>query len=232
MSQGASTHEVQEARKHRVALFEPRADAPAALELAKQSFDLPVRLRRHPQIIHIVAGLVALAGAVHRQRRVPGQLVPAFQKDAAFGRIVGLAAGQAKNHAQMVTCRDHVDIRVPSAPQLADALRPACLSRPGAVRMQLGAGAIEAEALHIRSARLRIPQRHEQPVNHADVRPAAEPGVDRISFSEVTRQGARLAAVLHDIENGVDESEVRDPHFPALNRQSFTARSYFIIDRP
>ena len=128
---------------------------------------------------------------------------------------MGLTAGQAKNHAQMVTCRDHVDLRV----RLADALRPACLSRPGAVRMHLGTGAVEAEALHIRSVRLQIPQCREQPVEHAAARPTAESGVDRLPFSEVTRQGAPLAAVLHDIGNGVDESEVRDPHFPVLNRQ-------------
>ena len=128
---------------------------------------------------------------------------------------MGLTAGQAKNHAQMVTCRDHVDLRV----RLADALRPACLSRPGAVRIHLGTGAVEAEALHIRSVRLQIPQCREQPVEHAAARPTAESGVDRLPFSEVTRQGAPLAAVLHDIGNGVDESEVRDPHFPVLNRQ-------------
>ena len=32
---------------------------------------------------------------------------PAFQQDAAFGRVVGLPTGQAKNHCLAVVCRDH-----------------------------------------------------------------------------------------------------------------------------
>ena len=75
--------EVQEARKQRVELVEPRVDAPAARETSEQPldlvpklaefavavpFDFPFRFRRHdrhhPQGLHKSAGLVALVGAV------------------------------------------------------------------------------------------------------------------------------------------------------------------------
>ena len=190
---------MQEARKHRVEPFEPRVDAPVALESSEQPldlipqlvqilvvvpFDFPVGLRRHdrrhPQGFYKATGLVAFVGVVHRQRRVRDRLVPAFQQDAAFGRVAGLPAGQAKNHCVTVTCRNHADLRVPSAARFADALRPVLLLRTGAVGMHLDAGAVEAEAL---------------------------------------RQCAPLAAVLQDVQNRVDDGDVRNPHVPALNRK-------------
>ena len=107
-------------------------------------FGFPVRLRRHdrrhPQVADEPAGLVALAGAVHRQRRARDRIGPALRQGTAFGRVVGLAAGQAENHCLPITCGDHVDLRVPTAARLADALRPVRLPRPGAVGMHLGAG--------------------------------------------------------------------------------------------
>ena len=81
-----------------VHLVEPREDAPTARESPEQSFDLvpqllgfpvvvpfdfPVRLRRHdrrhPEVADELAGLVAFAGAVHRQRPVRNRVCPALQ---------------------------------------------------------------------------------------------------------------------------------------------------------
>ena len=86
--------EAHEARIRRVELFEPRENAPADLEFPEQTFDLvatlagfpaaipcdfPVCLRRHdrrhPNVTDEPAGLVAFAGAVHRQRRVRDRTV-------------------------------------------------------------------------------------------------------------------------------------------------------------
>ena len=80
-----------------------------------------------PQVLNEATGLVAFVGAVHRQWRVRDRLVSAFQQDAALGCVVGMVAGQAKNHCQTVTCQDDVDIRVPPAARFADALRPVLL---------------------------------------------------------------------------------------------------------
>ena len=53
----------------------------------------------------------------------------------------------------------------------------------------------------------------------ARFRPAAEPSVDRESAAEPLRQRAPLAAVLQDLQNHIDEIDVRNPHVPALNRE-------------
>ena len=233
--------EIQEASIGRVEFVEPREEAPAALESPEQTFDLvphlvgfpvaipfdfAVRLRRHDRrhsnVADELAGLVAFAGAVHRQRRARDRIGPALQQGAAFGRVVGLAAGQAKNHCLPGTCGDHVDLGVPSAARLPDALRPVRLPRPGAVGMHLDAGAVEAEAVRVPAGRMQFLKRGEQPIKHAAARPAAEPGVDRMPFSEALRQGAPLAAVLQDVQDRVDEVDVRNPHVPALNRQEGT----------
>ena len=230
--------EVQEAPIGRVELVEPREEAPVAFESLEQTFDLvphlvgfPVILpfdfavrrrrhdRRHPNVADELAGLVAFAGAVHRQRRARDRIGPALQQGSAFGRVVGLAAGQAKNHGPTVTCGDHVDLRVPSAARLPDALRPVRLPRSGAVGMHLDAGAVEAEADRVPAGRMQFLKRGEQPLEHAAARPAAEPGVDRVPFSEALRQGAPLAAVLQNVQDRVDKYDVGNPHVPALNRQ-------------
>ena len=112
-----------------------------------------------------------------------------------------------------------MDLRVPASARFADALRPVRLPRPGAVRMHLGAGAVEAKALRVLADRLLLPEHGEQPLEHAAARPAAEPGVDRLPFSEALRQGAPFAAVLQDVRDRIDEVDGRNPHVPALNRE-------------
>ena len=94
--------EAHEAQIGRVELVEPLEEAPAALEPLEQPFDLvpqlgfpvvvpfdfPVRLRRHdrrhPKVAEELAGLVAFAGAIHRQRRVRDRIVPTLQQNAAL----------------------------------------------------------------------------------------------------------------------------------------------------
>ena len=57
------------------------------------------------------------------------------------------------------------------------------------------------------------------PLEPAVAGPAAEPGVVRVPVAEPLRQGAPLAAIFQDIQDRVDEDDVRNPHVPALNRQ-------------
>ena len=90
---------------------------------------------------------------------------------------------------------------------------------PGAVGMHLHAGAVEAEDLDAPVDQMHLPQRGEQPVEHARLGPAVHPGVNREPIAEVLRQGAPLAAVLRNEEKRVDEDDVRNPHISALDRQ-------------
>ncbi len=100
-------------------------------------------------------------------------------------------------------------------PMLCGSVR---LPRPGAVGMHLGAGAVEAEAVRVPAGRMQVPKRGEQPLEHAAARPAAEPGVDRVPFSEALRQGAPFAAVLQEVQNRIDDCDVRNPDFDSLTR--------------
>ena len=130
-----------------------------------------------------------------------------------------MAAGQAKNRGLPVTCGHHVDLRVPSAARFADALRPVRLSCPGSVGMHLDAAAVEVEAVRIFADRFLLPNCCEQPLEHAAVGSAAKPGVNREPVAEPLRQRTSLAAVLQNIQNRIDEGDVRNPHVPALNRE-------------
>ena len=56
--------------------------------------------------------------------------------------------------------------------------------------MHLDAGAVEAEVARVPVDRLLLPKRGEQPPGSAAAEPAAEPGVDRLPFSEPLRQRA------------------------------------------
>ena len=216
-------NEVQETRKRRVELVEPRADAPTALESPEQPFDLipqlagfpfgfPVRLRRrdrrHPHLVDKAAGLVASAGAVHRRRRVRDRLVPALQQGAAFGRVVGLAVGQAK----ITACRS-----------LAETMWIFVFQPPRDLPMHCGPfsfrAAVEAEAVRVPADRFLFPKRGEQPLEHAAAGPAAEPGVNRGPVVEPLPQRAPLAVVLQDVRKRVDEDYIRNPHVLALKRE-------------
>ena len=77
----------------------------------------------------------------------------------------------------------------------------------------------KAEAAHLLAVYFLLLKRREQTLENAALRPAAEPGVDREPFSEPLRKRAPLAAVLQDMQNRVDDDDVRNPHVPALNRK-------------
>ena len=85
--------------------------------------------------------------------------------------------------------------------------------------MHLDAGAVGAEALRVLAARLLLPKRSEQPLENAALGPVEEPGVDCVPFSEALQQRAPLSAVLHDVQNRVDENDVVNPNVSALNRK-------------
>ena len=98
----------------------------------------------------------------------------------------------------------------------------AFLQRDGAVRIHFGAGAVETGTIGPPADQHVRPRQVEQRVKHALRSPATHPGVYRASFAEAFRQGAPLAAVLHDMEHRVNVCGIRDPHISALNRYAVT----------
>ena len=121
---------------------------------------------------------------------------------AAFGSAVSLAAGQAENRGQTVTCRDHADLRVLAVARLANALRPFVFLCHAPSKCTL-------------TLLLSRPKHGEQPLEHA----FAEPDVDRGLVAEPLRQSVPLVAILRDVRKRADEDDVRTPHVPVLNRQ-------------
>ena len=65
---------------------------------------------------------------------------------------------------------------------------------------------------------MQLPQRDEQPVEHAHLGPPAHPGTNHASFAEVLRQGATCSR-SRQYGKRVDEGGARNPHIPALDRQ-------------
>ena len=59
----------------------------------------------------------------------------------------------------------------------------------------------------------------EDPREHAVLRPPVHPGVNGVPLAEARRQSAPLAAVLDDIEEGIEHLEVGRGDIAALDRQ-------------
>ena len=78
---------------------------------------------------------------------------------------------------------------------------------PGSVRMHLHAGAVETEAVEVLVRQPLLPQRRKQP--HAD----------RVPLAAALRKGTPLAAVLKDMQQGINDDDVRNQHVAALDRK-------------
>lgn len=119
---------------------------------------------------------------------------------------------QARPPAVESQCRpvascDHVDLRCPSAAEFADVSRHSFLCA-GAVRVDFGAGAVEAEAVGIRVG--------QRPLKHAA---SVQPGADCVPVAEAVRKGTPFAAVLNNVEQSIDDGEAWNPQISASNRR-------------
>ena len=59
----------------------------------------------------------------------------------------------------------------------------------------------------------------EDPVQHPGLRPPVHPRVDRVPVAEPRRQAAPLAAMLGDIQDGVENLPIRKTDVAALHRK-------------
>lgn len=85
--------------------------------------------------------------------------------------------------------------------------------------MHLDDGAIETDGLNLDAHELLMLQLLEQSIQHAGLRPAVHARVDRVPVAKALRQRPPFAAVLRDIQDRVDHSEVSERDVAALNRQ-------------
>jgi len=91
-------------------------------------------------------------------------------------------------------------------------------SAPRAVRMHLDAGAVQAQRLDPDADQPVPLELLEHPVEHAVPGPAAHPHVDRVPVTEPLRQAAPLAAVLGDVEDGVEHLQVQQTDVSPLRK--------------
>ena len=82
--------------------------------------------------------------------------------------------------------------------------------------MDFDAGAVQAHCLDLDAHDLVSLEPLEHAVEHPLLGPAAHARVDRVPVAEAFRQAAPIAAVLDDVEDGVDHLEVGDLDVSAL----------------
>src|SRR5665213_3251832 len=86
--------------------------------------------------------------------------------------------------------------------------------------MNLDDRAIQREGLDFDAHDLSCLQLLEDGLQYALLRPAAEPRINRVPISESLWQATPFAAVLSDVENGVEHLQIREAHISALPRQA------------
>ena len=85
--------------------------------------------------------------------------------------------------------------------------------------MDLDAGAVERDRLKLDAHDLFALQVFEYPIEDPVLGPAIHAGIDRVPSAEATRQAPPLAAMLGDIQDGVEHLEIRNPYVATLHGQ-------------
>ena len=93
--------------------------------------------------------------------------------------------------------------------------------------MHLHNGAVHRHRLELDAHDLLSLQMLEDPVKHAVLRPAVHPGVDGVPVAKPCRQSSPFAAMLGDIQDGVEYLAVGKADIAALHRQM--GRDAFVL---
>ena len=101
----------------------------------------------------------------------------------------------------------------PAAPRFADGLGAVFFSRPGPVGMHLDDRAVQGDRLELDSHDLFALQVFEDAV----LGPAIHPGVDGMPFAKPPWQPAPLAAMLGDIQDGIEHLQIREADIAPLH---------------
>ena len=82
--------------------------------------------------------------------------------------------------------------------------------------MHFHAGGIQTDRFNANAYQLLALQLLKHRIQHATLGPAIHTGVDGMPWTKAFGQSAPLAAVLGDIEQGVEKLQVRHPYISAL----------------
>ena len=91
---------------------------------------------------------------------------------------------------------------------------------PGAVGMDLDAGRVQRDRLDADAYYLHSLQLFEHTVEHAGLGPAIHARVDGVPVTEALGQSAPLAALLGDVQDGVDYLQITEADIPPLDWQA------------
>ena len=88
------------------------------------------------------------------------------------------------------------------------------------VRVHLHDGAVDSQGLDLDVDDLFFLQRREDAIKHPRLRPAVHARVHGVPPAEPLRHAAPLASVLGDVQDRVQDIQVRDRYVPALLRKA------------
>ena len=123
-------------------------------------------------------------------------------------------------------CGNHMNLGGPSSPGLADGLRSVFFNAPRAIGMHLDNRAVHRNRLDIDAHYLLSLKVFEHPIEDSVFGPAVHAGIDCVPGAKPRRQAPPLATMLGDVQNCVEDLEVRHAHVAALHRQT---RSYSFV---
>lgn len=86
--------------------------------------------------------------------------------------------------------------------------------------MHLDAGAVQRHRFDRDLHNLRLLQLLEGPVQNARLRPATHARVNRVPVAEALGQATPFAAVLGDVQDGIQHLQIREADVAALQRQT------------
>ena len=93
--------------------------------------------------------------------------------------------------------------------------------RTGPIGMNLDGRAVQRNRLQLDAHHLLSLQIIEHPVKHSFLRPSVHPSVDGVPVAEARRQPTPLAALLSDVQNGIENLQVGQTDVATLNREDW-----------
>ena len=91
--------------------------------------------------------------------------------------------------------------------------------RTGPIGMDLDNRAVQSNRLQLDAHHLLSLQIFEYPVKHSSLRPSVHPRVDGVPVAKARRQPTPLAALLSNVQDGIEDLQVGQTDVATLNRE-------------
>ncbi len=91
---------------------------------------------------------------------------------------------------------------------------------PRSIRVHLDRGTVQSHRFDLDADDLSMLQLREYPIQHATPGPAIHAGVDGVPVAEAPGQSAPFAALLGDVQDRIQHSQIGQTDIAALDRQT------------